>query len=212
MYSTLHDVNESSAELFWAAVQKPRYLSLALDAVAGGGGAASATIASDVIDKIREDLVADERAKSRATLQRVREQHAQDTNLNAVAILSLERETMALKEENAKHVDAWKKLSRHLWTIERCAGARSALLISAVGNMLFVAVVVTAAYVGSDAMTLNPLIEAAIVVVAAVVLLFVSVNRIHVWSVRSAEKKFTLRYEVQLAAQVPDEHLDGVIV
>ncbi|MBS0363484.1 MAG: hypothetical protein JSR98_19080 [Proteobacteria bacterium] len=212
MYSTLKNINNSSAELFWAAVQKPRYLSLTLDAVAFGGGAASPAIAEDVIDRIRDDLVADERAKSKAALQRVKEQHAQDTNLNLVAINSLEKESAALKAENAMHTAAWRKLSVQIWRKYQRDAARKALRDSFGGALIVGALAAAAAVVGSGAVTLSIVPKLLIVVGVAVALLFISVGRIHKWAVQHAEKLYSLRYVAEVEAQVPEREVQGILV
>ncbi|MFL5297809.1 MAG: hypothetical protein ACJ798_15650, partial [Phenylobacterium sp.] len=117
MFRTLEQISKEGAELFWIAVQKPAYLSLALDTVASSGSGVSQQLVEETLDKIRDDLVAAERQKSRAALKATKDKHERDSALKEVVIQSLEKDRADLAESKLKLEASWRAFSDHEWKL-----------------------------------------------------------------------------------------------
>jgi len=115
IFRKLNSINQDNAELFWASVRKPLYLSYALDAVHGSPTAVTEEAAEAILERIRADLVAEERRKSTDTERRLRDKYEQSAAVQAILIDTLETDRKNLQEKNAASDDRFRKWAVRSW-------------------------------------------------------------------------------------------------
>jgi hypothetical protein len=203
MIDLLREVNATSADLFMIAVNKPAYLSLALDTVAGSGTGVTPAIAENTLERIREDLVSDERAKAKTELRKTTERFETDANLKEVVIQSLNSDLGKLETANDSHLEAWRVLSQREW-LAQSNGARLSWLVLVGGINIAVVILTGLVVVVCSAMVpiaepIKVALGIALVILAAV-LTFVAGQRF----IRDrVERLYQRKYEFWLRTTVP---------
>lgn len=150
MFHTIESVSKGSADLFMAAVRKPSYLSLALDAVASDSLGVSTQLSERTLDAIRDDLIADERDKSKRNIRKIKEEADRDVNLQKIIIDSLNEEKRELAAKAAVNASAWASVGKREWILARKLHARTALLILITFFVLMNGLVIFGTAVGTD--------------------------------------------------------------
>lgn len=194
MLDTVRAVNPKNAELIAAAMQRPHYLAMAMDAVANDGGRISDAAIESTLEAVRLELVAEERKRAAAALEEEKQRFESEAVLQRIVnqSVSAERDDLVAKLDEVAAaktaaIDAIRsRLSRRFSFLYR-------LSIIALNGIVAVAVICGAVF-GTDLVNWPWPWKAATGAAAALLGLYGTAQfvkkRIHAACQRAAERKF----------------------
>jgi hypothetical protein len=172
MLEKMRSVNPKNADLVAAAMRRPSYLAMAMDAVANDGGRISEAAIDSALDAVRADLVSDERARTALEIEQQKQRFESESILQRIVnkSLSSDRDELARKLEgadsrtNVANLELFNVMKRRYGIVYNVA-----IVIS---HFLVISAAAGAAVVGTDAFDLPWPIKAGAALVAAVLGLY----------------------------------------
>jgi hypothetical protein len=199
---TLREVSAESAELFMLAVNRPAYLSIALDTVAGSGNGVTRTISETSLEKIREDLIAEERKISKANLEKTKDKFERDSNLKEVVINALNQEKSEIAAINQADKQSWANLSAREWKSIELSSIYFWVISVGVANLILTILAIAGVYVGSDVVKIEPNtkfgVGSVLVVIVAISGYILSKDPLKNLSERRGQKKYDRWVELSI--------------
>lgn len=212
MYETVSKLNPQNAELFWAAVQKPKYLSLTLDAVSGGSAGVNKESSEQTLERIRDDLVKDEREKSSDKMARQKQKFDAEAAMQKLIHEKLEGEASSLHEKNDRLLETLRSSSEGLWSKNNMSSITALRAVQIILIVVLILGVTFASIYGTDFVTTDWKWKAAVATTANLIFLYVGksdlvVNRLS----ELISDYFTRRYKSQLIEIAGDFSPDVLI-
>jgi len=211
MYDAVQNINPKNAELLWAAMQKPTYLSMAMDAVSSSSGQVNLAAAEATIEKIREDLIREERAHSADNLERKKEKFDTENALQKIINSNLEKERISLINKNKEFIDNLRSNSQRLWNNNEKLG-RCFFLVSRISmNAILIVVAVGMAVYGTDFFTATWQWKAVVSALATLFLLYFGNRKFSNILREKISIFFTNRYKRQIC-NIAGNYTNSVLI
>ncbi len=209
MLETVRAVNPKNAELIAAAMQRPHYLAMAMDAVANDGGRISEAAIESTLEAVKLELVAEERKRAAEAIEEEKQRFESEAVLQRIVnqSVSAERDELVAKLDEAAAAKSTAieviraRLSRRFSFLHR-------LSIIVLNTAVAVALICAAVF-GTDIVDWPWPWKAAIGAAAAVLGLYGTAQfvqkRIHASFQRAAERQFC----AEIRTYYPDTDLSG---
>lgn len=194
MLETVRAINPKNAELIAAAMQRPHYLAMAMDAVANDGGRISEAAIESTLEAVKLELVAEERKRASAAIEEEKQRFESEAVLQRIVnqSVSAERDELVAKLDEVAAAQA-----RAIEAIRARLSRRFSLRhqLSIVGlNVVVIIALICAALFGTDIVDWPWPWKAAIGAVAAMLGLYGTAQlvrkRIHASYQRAAGRQF----------------------
>lgn len=216
MMEAVRGVNPKNADLISAAMRRPAYLAMAMDAVANDGGRISEATIERTLEAVQADLVAVEREQAARKIEEEKQRFDSEAVLQRIvnASLTADRDSLAQKlsdargRQDAANLEAFEKCKRRFGLASRA----SVVLI----HLVVVAVAAVAAIAGTDAFDLSWPIKAGAATVAALACLYgthrvVSDHIIRFWN-RLGEAAYRKEADKIFVSEAETPYLQGALL
>lgn len=211
MFNTAKNLTPQNAQLFRVAMEKPRYLTMALDAVVGMAGEVNRDATEKTLEKIREDLIRDERKISSDKIEREREKFDSERALQEIVNHSLQQERDFLANEKDSLLNKLKSISSEVWEKH----SRNATIVYHIGVATFYLLIFiftfTLSIVGSDLLNIGPMWRITVPTLLTLVLFFAGRKNIAVWLRSAIGGRYTASYKAEIRYLAGD-YYDNVVL
>jgi hypothetical protein len=211
MYESLRGINQKNADLLWIAVQRPTYLSMALDAASSTPGHVDQASIDATLEKIREDLVRDERAHAQGELEKEKARFDAEHTLQKIINETLSAEKTAIEKRAENLLDQLRRQSRGLWNKNDRYARASLLVARGFIHLLLISAAIVGGFFGTEIVTASPIWKGIVAAVVAIVLVYGADKKIRVWLRDRIGAFFTRRYQTQLR-ELTGEDYDEVLI
>lgn len=205
MLETLRGLDPNNADLLWASVQRPAYLSIALDAAALSGATNDKETASIILKKVQEDLIAEERSKTAVKMKKIREQSDAQTQMSNLVVESLEKENLQLKENNEALLHQFHEISKAEWSRAKKKAEVTSLILKAIFHIAIISAFIGCGYISVDSVQISPLWVILIVAVVGIFTYYFSHNTIFAIIDNYVEKLYLKQYFTSLRSLVGND-------
>ncbi len=209
MLETVRAVNPKNAELIAAAMQRPHYLAMAMDAVANDGGRVSEAAIESTLEAVKLELVAEERKRASKAIEEEKQRFESEAVLQRIVnqSVSAERDALVAKLDGVAAAQAT-AIEAIRARLSRRFSLQYGLSIIALNTVVIVALICAALF-GTDVVDWPWPWKAAVGAAAAVLGLYgtgqVVQKRIHAAFQGTAERQF----RAKIRNYYPDANLSA---